>query len=305
MPASVSYRVSPLSSWSDLSPRTVHRGHRLSAAAPDLRSITPPSGAPPLGSRLWLYTNFDCNLACDYCCAESSPRAAARRLPIEVAQRACEEFAGLGGKEVLLTGGEPFLTPDLPALVDAAARWVPVTILTNAMVFQRGTRRRALESLDPSAVTMQVSLDSGSPELHDRHRGRGSFDRARAGIELLGALGFRVKVAATVDADDSAEEEGLHALLEADGVPAENRLVRRVARTGFADWGVALTLEALWPEPTLAADGAWWHPVAIADPSMQVASVPLPLVTVVAVIHATLGDPDRDRAEALEAFRCT
>jgi TusA-related sulfurtransferase len=22
----------------------------------------------PIGSRLWLYTNFDCNLHCDYCC---------------------------------------------------------------------------------------------------------------------------------------------------------------------------------------------------------------------------------------------
>ena len=28
----------------------------------------------PVGQRLWVYTNFDCNLACTYCCAESSPR---------------------------------------------------------------------------------------------------------------------------------------------------------------------------------------------------------------------------------------
>jgi len=26
------------------------------------------------GYRLWIYTNFHCNLACDYCCVESSPR---------------------------------------------------------------------------------------------------------------------------------------------------------------------------------------------------------------------------------------
>ncbi len=272
------------------------------SASPDL---LPPPGAPPLGSRLWIYTNFDCNLACDYCCAESSPRAAARRIPVDVAQRACEEFAGLGGREVLLTGGEPFLSPDLGELVEAAARWVPVTVLTNAMVFGRGKRRSTLEGLDPSTVTMQVSLDSGSPVLHDRHRGRGSFERARAGIELLRELGFRVKVAATVDAADSSEEEGLHALLEVDGVPEEDRLIRRVARTGFAERGVELTLDALWPEPTLAVDGAWWHPVGIADASMQVASTPLPLVTVVAVIRATLGDLSRHRSEALEAFRCT
>jgi uncharacterized Fe-S cluster-containing radical SAM superfamily protein len=288
--------------------RSVHQHARaVDIVAADLThaALTPPPGAPALGSRLWLYTNFDCNLACDYCCSQSSPRAPARRLPAETARRACEEFAGLGGREILLTGGEPFLAPDLGELVDAATRWTPVTILTNGMVFHRGRRRRTLEGLDPALVTMQVSLDSGTPALHDRHRGSGSFERARAGIELLRQLGFGVRVAATVDAEDAAEEQGLHALLDAEGVPAEDRLVRRVARTGFADWGVGLTLAGLWPEPTLTGDGAWWHPVAIADPAMQVASVPLPLVTAMAVIRATLTDPDRGRASALEAFRCT
>jgi len=274
------------------------------AAGPD-GALVPPAGAAPLGARLWLYTNFDCNLACDYCCSRSSPRAAARRMPVDVAARACEEFAGLGGREVLVTGGEPFLAPDLAALVEAAARWLPVTILTNAMTFLRGSRRRTLESLDPTQVTMQVSLDSGTPALHDRHRGRGSFERALAGIALLRGAGFRVRVAATIDAADAAEEAGLHALLDAEGVPPGDRLVRRVARAGFASWGVRLDLGGLWPEPTLAADGAWWHPVGIADPAMQVASTPLPVLTVLAVIHATLTDPARDRSAALEAFRCT
>jgi uncharacterized Fe-S cluster-containing radical SAM superfamily protein len=277
-------------------------------AAPRITEVRPLAvldAPPPLGSRLWLYSNFDCNLACDYCCARSSPRAAARRLPVDVARRACEEFAGLGGREILITGGEPFLDPDLAALVAAAARWAPTTILTNAMVLSRGSRRRTLEALDPARVTMQVSLDSGTATLHDRHRGAGSFDRARAGIALLRELGFRVRVAATVDEADSAEEAGFHALLDADGIPPEDRLVRRVARTGFADHGVELGVDNLWPEPALAADGAWWHPVGIAEEAMQVASTPLPLATVLAVIRATLDDAARDRATALHAFRCT
>lgn len=263
------------------------------------------AGSPPLGSRLWLYSNFDCNLACDYCCSRSSPRAAARRLPVEVARRACEELAGLGGNEILITGGEPFLDPDLGELVDAAARWAPVTILTNAMVISRGSRRRMLEALDRSRVTLQVSLDSGTPRLHDRHRGDGSFDRARAGIALLRELGFHVRVAATIDEADAGEEAGFHAMLDREGIPAGDRLVRSVARAGFAARGVELTVDNLWPEPALAADGAWWHPVGIAEPAMQVASEPLPVVTVLAVIRATLDDPERDRANALQAFRCT
>ena len=258
---------------------------------------------PPLGSRLWLYSNFDCNLACDYCCAASSPRARPRRLPVEVAARACEEFAGLGGHEILITGGEPFLDPDLGELIRVSARWAPVTVLTNAMVLARGSRRRTLDALDPTTVTMQVSLDSGTPPLHDRHRGTGSFESARAGIALLRELGFHVKVAATVDQGDTAEEARLHALLDRDGVARADRLVRRIARMGFAAYGVSLSVETLWPEPALAADGAWWHPVGISDEAMRVSSTPLPLVTVLAVIRATLDDPDR--ANALETFRCT
>src|SRR5919106_5997940 len=67
---------------------------------------------PPLGSRLWLYSNFNCNLACDYCCAESSPHAAARQLPVGLVGTAVSEFVADGGTEVLITGGEPFLHPD-------------------------------------------------------------------------------------------------------------------------------------------------------------------------------------------------
>jgi hypothetical protein len=114
-----------------------------------------------------------------------------------------------------------------------------------------------------------------------------------------------VRVAATVDEADAAEEAGFHALLDADGIPPQDRLVRRVARTGFAEGGLERSVDTLWPEPALTADGAWWHPVAITEPEMQIASTPLQVVTALAVVCATLHDPDRDRSAALAAFRCT
>src|SRR5262249_23056855 len=42
-----------------------------------------PETARPIGSRLWVYANFDCNLRCDYCCVRSSPRAPRRALGLE------------------------------------------------------------------------------------------------------------------------------------------------------------------------------------------------------------------------------
>ena len=49
----------------------------------------------PVGSRLWLYTNFDCNLSCDYCCVRSSPGAPRRALGIDRVRQIAREAAGL------------------------------------------------------------------------------------------------------------------------------------------------------------------------------------------------------------------
>src|ERR1700674_3759457 len=63
----------------------------------------------PVGSRLWLYTNFDCNLSCDYCCVRSSPKAPRRALGLDRVQRIAREAAELGVSEIFVTGGRPCL----------------------------------------------------------------------------------------------------------------------------------------------------------------------------------------------------
>jgi pyruvate-formate lyase-activating enzyme len=259
---------------------------------------------PKLGTRLWLYSNFNCNLACDYCCAESSPHAAARRLPVELVRTAVSEFAADGGTEVIVTGGEPFLHPELGELIEAVLEHRPVTVLTNGMVFHRGNRRATLEALDRERVTLQISLDSATPELHDRHRGAGSYARAREGIALARSLGFRVRIAATIDAADAQEVASLRELLDTEGVPAEDQVIRRVAREGFADTGVVLTRDDLYPEPTVALDGIWWHPVGITDPELRVTDAPLPIRAAIEEMERILQVTAAERDDTRKAFRC-
>lgn len=256
----------------------------------------------PVGKRLWVYSNFDCNLACTYCCAESSPRAAARRFPPEVAREAFAEFAEQGGDEVFLTGGEPFMHPDLAALVEAAAG-LDRTILTNGMIYGRGRRREVLEGLDRSVV-LQISLDSAGPEIHDRQRGRGSWSKALDGIELARSLGFRVRIAATLYDEDPAGVAALHRRLDDAGIAAEDRVIRPVALEGHADHGVHVSIDSLEPEPTLTVDGAWWHPVAVTDPHLRIADAPLPLAEVFGVVRDALAVQDAAAREGREVFRC-
>jgi len=278
------------------------RGERIRAVQ---EPVFTGGAAAPLGSRLWLYSNFHCNLACDYCCAQSSPKADPRLLPLDVASTAIDEFVAQGGRELLVTGGEPFLHPDLGAMVAYGAERVPVVILTNAMVFGRGTRRETLESMDRERVTLQVSLDSAGPALHDRQRGSGSHARALVGIGLARELGFRVRVAATLRDEDLATGGRLHAALDNLGVAVEDRLIRPVAAEGFADDGLHVSLDTVEPEPTLTVDGAWWHPVAVTNTHLKVADSPLPLSDVLDVMRDVLAVQVAGAAEGRAVFRCT
>jgi TusA-related sulfurtransferase len=256
----------------------------------------------PLGTRLWAYTNFDCNLACLYCCAESSPKADARRLDPGLARAVFAEFAEQGGRELFLTGGEPFMHPQLDELVDAG-EGLTRTILTNAMVFGRGRRRELLEGLDRSVV-LQVSLDSATAEGHDAQRGAGSWGRAMTGISLAKELGFRVRIAATMMDEDPPAVAALHRLLDGVGIVAEDRVIRPVAQEGFADHGMHVSLDTLEPEPTITNDGAWWHPVAVTDPHMRIADAPLPLSEVFGVARDILQVQGAAAASGREVFRC-
>src|ERR1700756_5586708 len=124
----------------------------------------PAAGADrPVGSRLWLYTNFDCNLSCDYCCVRSSPKAPRRALGVERVRQIAIEAAELGVSEIFVTGGEPFMLPDIGEIITACATAAPTTVLTNGMLLA-GSRLATLRSLSRERVTFQISLDSPAPQ---------------------------------------------------------------------------------------------------------------------------------------------
>lgn len=255
------------------------------------------------GYRLWLYTNFDCNLACDYCCVSSSPRTPRRALGAETVRQLAAEAPDAGVKEIYLTGGEPFLLADIDQIVEACATVLPTTVLTNGMLF-RGRRLEILENLPRERFTLQISLDSADAGLHDLHRGEGSQARALAGMMTARALGFRVRLAATLDAGQSEEEDALHELCDAHGIDPDDRVIRRVAHQGVADHGVVVSRSSLVPEVCVTAEGVYWHPVAAIDPGMRVRQDPFPLHEAIADVTAEFV-AHRRRAGALAAtFPC-
>jgi pyruvate-formate lyase-activating enzyme len=285
-----------------------HTGNQLVSVTGDVavvrRGRAPEVEAPP-ATRLWLYTNFDCNLACDYCCARSSPQAQRRALGTDRVRRLVAEAAGAGVGEVFLTGGEPFLLTDLDELVRSCVDQLPTTLLTNGMLF-RGSRLAMLRRMPRDGLALQISLDSATPDLHDRHRGRGTWQKARDGIGVALAEGFRVRVAATVAPEEASvdEEAAFHELLDSLGVPREDQLVRPVAKRGFADQGVAVTMETLQPEVTVTADGVYWHPVGADHLDQLVTDRLFPLTEAIAEIGRRFSSYRHETLAAAQRFPC-
>jgi TusA-related sulfurtransferase len=255
----------------------------------------------PVGSRLWLYTNFDCNLRCDYCCVRSSPTAPRRELGLARVQRITREAAELGVKEIFVTGGEPFLLEDIGEILVSCAAAAPTTVLTNGMLFG-GRRGERLRTLPRDRIVLQISLDSATPDLHDLHRGLGTWARTREGIQRARAEGFRVRLAATVSTDAEADE--FRQFLDEEKIAEEDRVIRRIALRGAANEGVAVARTDLVPEVTITAEGVYWHPVGAEDEDLLVTRDIFPLSESFAAVRRAF-DREREHATRLaRIFNC-
>jgi uncharacterized protein len=164
-----------------------------------------------------------CNLSCSYCYVFNKGDTTWRGRPARMSQEVFE--AGIGrlreaclrtGREhvsVTLHGGEPTLvgTTRARAFFDAARRGLQDVAEVRLAIQTNGTRltRGWVELFDEHRVDVGVSMD-GPQAVHDRHRvdhrGRGSHEAVRRGLDLLREGGVPFALLSVVDFDaDSLE----------------------------------------------------------------------------------------------------
>ncbi len=222
-------------------------------------------GSGALSGRLWFYTNYHCNLQCAYCLTESGPRVTRRELDGRALLERAAEAEELGFTAFGVTGGEPFIREDMPALVAELGRRRPTVVLSNGTLFNP-RRLRALEPLADLPVHVQISLDHPDPVPNDEMRGAENFRRVVEAIPRLVERGIGVRIATTLedpDGVDPDERERLCELHRRLGIPDEDHVVRPIVHRGRAaanDLGLPAGFEQLDPELTLSADGAFYSP---------------------------------------------
>lgn len=184
---------------------------------------------PPLGlETLWINTGTICNIECQNCYIESSPsndRLAFIR--VEDVRPFFDEIETLGLQtgQIGLTGGEPFINPQTLFIIgEALTRGFEVLVLTNAMRpmmlprNQQGLLR--INEQFGDRLTLRISLDHYTAELHDQERGAGSFAIALEGLRWLSDNGFKIDIAGRTlwPEDETHERAGYDPLFKAEGL---------------------------------------------------------------------------------------
>ena len=219
---------------------------------------------------LWFNTGSLCNLACETCYIESSPRNDRLAWLTLADLRAWLDDATARGRtpeEIGFTGGEPFMNPEFaPMLRECLARGYRVLVLTNAMrpMMKMADALLGLSSLPVERLTLRISLDHYTAALHEAERGPRSWAPAVEGLQWLSRHGFTVHVAGRLKwgEPESAMRAGYRRLFARLGVPID------------ADDADALVL---FPEMDARADApeiteSCWDTLGAAPEAMMCAS---------------------------------
>jgi cyclic pyranopterin phosphate synthase len=178
-----------------------------------------------------------CNLRCQYCMPEPDYAWLPRKsiLDFEEIGAVTDAFVGLGVDRVRITGGEPLLRRDLPALVKQLAERPGIrdlALTTNGVLLEE--HARALR--DAGLHRLTVSLDTLQ---RDRFRALARFDELPAvlsGIDAARDAGFAALKLDTVVIRGRNEDE-LPALLDfARSRGAEIRFIEYMDVGGATQW---------------------------------------------------------------------
>lgn len=135
---------------------------------------------------------FKCNMHCHHClCAKIDEKDQRMELEPDEYERVVKEAMKLGAHTFGLEGGEPFMARNWE---DILQRMKPFTnhiiISSNGLMLDEKLVKKCAES---GVDTINLSLDSGIPELHDVfRRKKGSFEKVIKAIELCKK--YKIKV---------------------------------------------------------------------------------------------------------------
>jgi len=153
---------------------------------------------PSVGrEKLCIEVTTRCNGSCLHCFARSG-MAKPSTLPVDLAKQIMAEGYDAGYRHLHITGGEPLLWEGLFEALDYAfgAGYETIFMNTNGTLITEKISKRLADY--SSSFSMSISLD-GPEAIHDRIRGKGSYNKTTRGIQkvLSEEIGLTIFTTAT------------------------------------------------------------------------------------------------------------
>tara|TARA_Y100000310_G_C20674083_1_gene811909 strand:- start:1570 stop:2889 length:1320 start_codon:yes stop_codon:yes gene_type:complete len=160
-----------------------------------------------------LAVTYNCNLRCDKCFAlKWLEGKKSKFLTVEEIKNMYAQAYKMGATHVNLTGGEPVGRKDIVEVVKALKpRGTLISLVTNGIMV---TEEKIIALRKAGLNTLQVSLDSFTPELHDKYRGhKGCYEAAIRAAQLAKKHGLNVCFT-TVATHENIESQELPNMLK-------------------------------------------------------------------------------------------
>lgn len=178
-----------------------------------------------------------CNLRCKYCMPEEEyvwlPRETL--LTFEEIVGLTDLFTRLGVDKVRITGGEPLLRKNLPALIAMLrqnARIHDIAITTNGVLLGE----QAQDLFEAGLHRVTVSLDTLKPERFKALTRRDTLSQVLEGIESIEKVGFRGLKLDTVVMKGYNDDELIPLIEYGRSVKGEVRFIEYMDVGGANDW---------------------------------------------------------------------
>lgn len=158
-------------------------------------------------SKLQINLTERCNERCVHCYIPKESRVAGESLDLNLVLDTIQRFVSLGGKELVLSGGEVLMCRDLPAIIEYATKsGLEISLLSNLTILSEGL----FHILVKSGVSVQTSLYSSNPEVHDYITQRkGSCEKTISAIKKLREADVNVVISCTVMKDNKDDFLGV------------------------------------------------------------------------------------------------
>lgn len=248
--------------------------------------------------KLWIYTNYDCNLTCSYCLSRSGPTTPRNAISYPDVCRLIDQALDLNFDSVFFTGGEPFLLDEIYGMLEYSSRFISTVVLTNGLLLN-GKRLEKLKTINNPNLIIQVSLDGACADHHDPYRGEGNWEKTDVIIHDLIRNSFHVRLSTTITPINSSFIDQLCAYHLEMGINEEDHVIRQLAKRGFSAEGMEVGYGCLSPEITVNRDGVFWHPLST-DKDMLVTREIFPLSKALNTVNDKLLELNSNQESSLK-----